>query len=207
MEAFEVTWGPDDTTDLGLVIGDSASQALAEFLTVFLAVVVWRAKLAREGFAFQVRSGAFQNTGPACVHIHLIFQSGSAEKGPLSHRVSECLKVESNVVGQRRHELSTMTADICTNCLRPNVRNPPATALLATEAEYMTECTQSVQLVLGSPTGCEAIVLTARRCLRCVLPLHSERFQSKTPLFVCLRIFLGRRRRSLNWGIESHRDG
>ena len=43
-------------TNLGLVIGDSASQALAEFLSVFLAVVVWRAKLAQEGFAFQVRS-------------------------------------------------------------------------------------------------------------------------------------------------------
>ena len=51
-----MTWGPDDTANLGLVIGDSASQALAEFLTVFLAVVVWRAKLAQEGFAFQVRS-------------------------------------------------------------------------------------------------------------------------------------------------------
>ena len=56
LEAFEVTWGPDDTANLGLVIGDSASQALAEFLTVFLAVVVWKAKLAQEGFAFQVRS-------------------------------------------------------------------------------------------------------------------------------------------------------
>ena len=56
LEAFEAAWGPDDTTNLGLVIGDSASQALAEFLTVFLAVVVWRAKLAQEGFAFQVRS-------------------------------------------------------------------------------------------------------------------------------------------------------
>ena len=56
LEAFGVTWGPDDTANLGLVIGDSASQASAEFLTVFLAVVVWRAKLAQEGFAFQVRS-------------------------------------------------------------------------------------------------------------------------------------------------------
>ena len=56
VEAFEVAWSPDDTTNLGLVIGDSASQALAEFLTVFLAVVVWRTKLTQEGFAFQVRS-------------------------------------------------------------------------------------------------------------------------------------------------------
>ena len=31
-------------------------QALAEFLTVFLAVVVWRAKQAQEGFSFQVQS-------------------------------------------------------------------------------------------------------------------------------------------------------
>ena len=56
LEAFEVTWGPDDTANLGLVIWDSASQALPEFIYVFLAVVVWRAKLAQEGFAFQVRS-------------------------------------------------------------------------------------------------------------------------------------------------------
>ena len=56
VEAFEVAWGSDDTTNLGLVIRDSASQVLAEFLTVFLAVVVWRAKLTQEGFAFQVRN-------------------------------------------------------------------------------------------------------------------------------------------------------
>ena len=72
-------------------------------------------------------------------------------------------------------DLTTVTLDTRT-AFDPMCETLTAKALLATEAEHVTEHTQPVQLVLGSPTGCEATLHTACRCLRCVLPLHSESF-------------------------------
>ena len=55
LRSSEVPWGSSDVVNLGLVIGNSASQALAEFLSVLFAVVVWKHRLVA-GCSFQVHS-------------------------------------------------------------------------------------------------------------------------------------------------------